>query len=172
MSSERGAGCALLFALVGGCASAPCTQVETIAVRLQPRAQLNQDRDGYARSVVLRLYQLDAAEPFRAVDFDALWRTPDTAAPQKPVVAAPEQLTVIPGKREERTLARAPGAQFVAVVANFREHEAGAGWRAIAPLPKPKHACAAKVAPVAARLSFELEDYGLHLRGADQGDAR
>ena len=33
-----------------------------IALRLHPHKQLNQDRDGYARSVVVLLYQLDAAD--------------------------------------------------------------------------------------------------------------
>lgn len=153
-----------LLLLAAGCASAPCAHGETIALRLSPHKQLNQDRDGYPRSVVLRLYQIDSAERFRAIGFDTLWQTPDTGTPQKPVVVTPEQLTVIPGKRESRTLARAPAARFVAVVANFREHRAGSGWQAIAPLPKPKNACAPKSAKVAARLTVELEDYGLQLR--------
>ena len=56
------------------------------------------------------------------------------------------------------------GVAFLAVVANFRERQAGAGWQAITALPKPTNACASKVKRETARLSVELADYGLQLR--------
>jgi type VI secretion system VasD/TssJ family lipoprotein len=150
----------------GGCGvSAPaCVRSESIAVALAPQKQLNQDRDGYSRSLVLRLYQLDSAELFRQIGFDEIWRSTDDGTPHKPVVAGPEELTLVPGKSEQRVLARLPEATFFAVVANFREHEPGSRWQAIVPLPEPKNVCVRDITTVAARVHVDLKDYGLRLR--------
>jgi type VI secretion system VasD/TssJ family lipoprotein len=151
--------------LLGCGATAPeCVRTERIAVQLAPQKQLNQDRDGYSRSLVLRLYQLDSAEQFRQIGFDQIWQNRDDGTPQEPVVASPEELTLVPGKRERRDIARAPEAAFFAVVANFREHEPGSGWQAIVPLPEPKNLCVRDVSTVAAHVTVELKDYGLALR--------
>jgi len=159
-----------------GCgATAPaCQRTERIAVQLHPQKQLNQDRDGYSRSLVLRLYQLDSAEQFRQIGFDQIWQSQNDGTPQKPVVAGPEELTLVPGKREQREVARKPEAKFFAVVANFREHEPGSGWQAIVPLPSPQDLCLRDVSTVAARVNVELKDYGLALRDpvSSRGDRR
>jgi type VI secretion system VasD/TssJ family lipoprotein len=155
---------ACAHALGCGVSAPACVRTESIAVALAPQKQLNQDRDGYSRSLVLRLYQLDSAEQFRQIGFDEIWRTTDDGTPVKPVVSGPEELTLVPGKLERRTLARLPGATFFAVVANFREHEPGSGWQAVVPLPEPKDLCVRDVNTVAARVYVELRDYGLYLR--------
>ena len=149
-----------------GCAgTAPaCKRSERISLAFAPDKALNQDRDGYPRSLVLRVYQLDAAEPFRQVTFDEIWRVIDDGKPTKPVVAGPDELTLIPGQRERRWLPREPSANYVAVVANFREHEPGSGWQAIAPLPEPANLCVRDTTTTAAYLDVALRDYGLHVR--------
>jgi type VI secretion system VasD/TssJ family lipoprotein len=157
-------GIALALLWSQGCTPPACTRTESIAVQLEPQKHLNQDRDGYSRSLVLRMYQLDSAEPFRQIAFDEIWRGTDDGTPQKPVVAAPEELTVVPGKREQRVIARQPEARFFAVVANFREHEPGSSWQAIVPLPVPKNLCVRDVSTVAAHVNVGLEDYRLQLR--------
>jgi type VI secretion system VasD/TssJ family lipoprotein len=147
-----------------GCTPPACTRSESIALQLEPQKQLNQDRDGYSRSLVLRFYQLESAEAFRQISFEEIWRGTNDGAPQKPVVALPDELTVVPGKREQRVIARQPEASFLAVVANFREHEPGSSWQGVVSLPVRKTICVRDEATVAARVDVELRDYGLQLR--------
>lgn len=151
-------------ALAIGCAPPPCTRAESIVVRLRPDVQLNQDRDGYSRSLVMRVYQLRAVETFRQIPFEALWSRADDAEARDAVVARPAELTVLPGTRAERVVPRAKEAAFVAVVANFREHEPGSRWQALVPLRPPPRVCAPRGPLTATQLDVALKDFGMTLR--------
>ncbi|HEX5660307.1 MAG TPA: type VI secretion system lipoprotein TssJ [Polyangiales bacterium] len=140
---------------------APCDRVETIQLRLIPRAQLNPDREGYSRSVVARIYQLDGEAGIASLDFDSLWLQAAAAPPSSPsVLASPDELTLVPGREAVHELKRITKATHVAVVAKFREHHPTSGWRAVAALPMPTNACQVPVGP---RLIVELVNYSLRI---------
>lgn len=149
-----------------GCGGAPkpavCDRVETVELQLVPRAQLNPDREGYSRSVVVRVYQLQSAEGLAAIDFDELWQQ-QAGAPALALSAmsGPEEFTLIPGRTENKVLKRQPTATHLAVVAKFREYHPDSGWRVIAPLPTVGDPCQPPIGP---RLTVELLNYSLRLR--------
>lgn len=155
--------CALALS---ACASVPapaCTRSELIALKLAPRTQLNEDREGYPRSVVLRVYQLAQRGPFERARFDEHWSSTDRRG-ERVAALASEELTVIPGKRETRAIARKPEAAYLAVVGKFREHQGAGDWRASIALPPARNACINHARPVAKHVTVELQNYALQLR--------
>jgi type VI secretion system VasD/TssJ family lipoprotein len=144
-----------------GCASAPapvaCRRTEAITLRVFPAAQMNQDREGFARSVVLRLYQLQDARSFQASSFDAVWSTPDNAT-------RPDTWIVLPGQRVARELTRDPKASHLAVAANFREHRGESGWRTLIRLPPPHDPCALTASKAQFAVNVLLSNYAVQLR--------
>lgn len=154
--------CALLLVACGGspppAPEPPCDRAETIQLRLLPRRQLNPDREGYSRSVVTRIFQLDKAEGFAALDFDALWDQPAGTPANPSVVASADELTLIPGRDEVLHVARNTRATHLAIAAKFREHHPNSGWQAVTALPIPTNACQVPEGP---RLSVELVNYSL-----------
>lgn len=148
---------------LAGCGSAPpkpCTKQEQFTLHLEPNPQLNQDREGYPRSVVVRIYQLEGAEAFGAATFEDLWQA--TAKPHPSVLTGPDELTLIPGRREVRTIKRDPKATHIAMTANFREHHPESGWKGALELPQAQDACAEN--PPKVEVTAELANYTLQLR--------
>lgn len=148
----------------GGCGSKkpppPCNKTEQVTLHFEPHPQLNQDREGYPRSVVVRLYQLEESAPFAAATFEDLWQP--GAAPHPSVVAGPDELTLIPGRREIRNIKRHPKATAIAITANFREHHPDSGWKGALELPQAQDPCAEN-APKN-EVVAELANYTLQLR--------
>ncbi len=164
---------ALVFVCVGsacgGAKPASCDKSEVIDLTFAPEPRLNPDRDGNPRSVVMRVYQLKEAEPFMQASFEQLWS--GAGASGGPVVAGPEELTLIPGKQEARRFNRHPKATYIGVTANFREHITDTAWKAVAEVPPPKNPCLSdgeELDPVAARVGVRLMEYQLRVRGGVQ----
>jgi predicted component of type VI protein secretion system len=63
-----------------------------------------------------------------------------------------------------RELPRDPSARHFAVAANFREHRAESGWRAIVPLPTANDSCALNLIKPPVTLDVVLSNYALELR--------
>lgn len=165
VTSSRSTATTLVGALTGvlACASAPpppppCTLPEMVTVQLAPDPQLNPDREGHSRSVVVRLYQMEGDGPLAAIGYDELWQP--SAAPPRSVVAGPEEFTLIPGRVETRKLKRHEAASHVGVAAKFREHSERSAWRAIWQLPAASNACQ-NPGP---RVTVELANYSLRVR--------
>jgi type VI secretion system VasD/TssJ family lipoprotein len=146
-----------------GCGAAPpktCDKQEQVTLHFEPHPQLNQDREGYPRSVVVRLYQLEGAEAFSAATFEDLWQV--GAKPHPSVLTGPDELTLIPGRREERKIKRNPKATHFAMTANFREYHPDSGWKATLELAQVQDACADN--PPKNEVTAELANYTLQLR--------
>jgi type VI secretion system VasD/TssJ family lipoprotein len=164
----RVAALTLLSLAALGCAARPkltCERVELVALKIAPNAHLNQDREGYPRSVVLRIFQLRGEKEFRKTTFDEVWPATATESRGRSVVEGPDEVVVIPGKRETHFLERKEQATHVAIAANFREHQQDSGWRAVTELPPPSEPLCRKQARVAAYpLKIQLVDYSLRAR--------
>lgn len=151
-----------------GCAGKPpvppaCDKSETLTVYLSPSQQLNPDREGYARSVITRVYQLEGDRAVQDLDFDELWARSIDGPPAAPIVAVGEELTLVPGRPEVRAVKRHAQATHVLIAAKFRDHTPTSAWRASAPLPPPIDPCTTP-SPPGARLQVELANYSLRIR--------
>ncbi|HEY6881018.1 MAG TPA: type VI secretion system lipoprotein TssJ [Polyangiales bacterium] len=140
-----------------------CNAFETIDLELSPDPRLNPDREGYARSAVVRIYQLEGSEAFERASFDELWRDTSGGSAARSVVSGPDELVIIPGQLDKRALLRNPKATHVGVAVNFREHQELFGWKVAAPIA-PANPCPSKADPVAAHLGMELQNYVIRLR--------
>jgi type VI secretion system VasD/TssJ family lipoprotein len=130
---------------------------------MNPATRLNPDREGYARSVVVRVYQLEGADAFDRASFEELWRDPSGGSAARSVVAGPDELILVPGQLDKRALRRNVKATHVGVAANFREHQGLVGWKVAAPLA-PVNPCPSQLDPTTARLGMELDGYTIRLR--------
>jgi type VI secretion system VasD/TssJ family lipoprotein len=122
--------------------------------------QLNHDRDGYARSVVLRILQLDDTVAFEQADFESLWQSGAVAG----AVAGQDELTVVPGRKQTQQLKRSPKATHLGIAANFREHDDVAGWKTLIKLPPPQDPCGSDDELVPFKLELDLANYSMHVR--------
>lgn len=145
----------------GGSKPPKCEKSELLTVQFEPYPALNQDREGNPRSVVVRVFQLAGDESFRLATFEELWVTGGKAA--EAVVGGPDELTIIPGVRETRSLKRNPKATHIAMTANFREHHPESEWKASFELPNPNDPCREHAPQVAAIVTAELANYALRL---------
>jgi type VI secretion system protein VasD len=148
-----------------------CDKPEFMELTFAPENRLNPDREGNPRSVVVRIFQIKDADAFMQASFEQLWS--GSGAPGGPVVAAPDELIVIPGKPETRRVARHPKATHVGITANFREHIADTSWKGTAELAAPKNPCEIDEAenpdPLAARVGVRMMEYTLRVRGGQGG---
>jgi type VI secretion system protein VasD len=140
--------------------AAPCNKPEMLTVRFEPHPQLNPDREGYPRSVVVRMYQLEGADAFATATFEDLWAGVGKSSPS--VVAGPDELTLIPGRRETRSVKRNAKTTHVALTANFREYHPDSGWKAVLELPQAGNPCAENAPKL--EVTAELANYTLQLR--------
>jgi type VI secretion system protein VasD len=92
---------------------------------------LNQDNQQRSLPVVLRVYQLSGKTKFEHADFKQLWKQ-DTALLGTELLAREEYL-VHPGKTSKVKFIKQEGAQYVAVVALFRD-SAQNHWRVLKPV--------------------------------------
>jgi type VI secretion system VasD/TssJ family lipoprotein len=164
----------VLLSLFAACASTPppapeappaqqCAAFEIVDVELAPDPRLNPDREGYSRSVVVRLYQLEGAEPFLQASYEDVWHDPQGGSAARTVVGGPEELILIPGRMEKRALKRNPKATHVGVAAKFREYQGATGWKAVAAL-SPANPCPSELDPLAGKVGLELANFSVRLR--------
>jgi type VI secretion system VasD/TssJ family lipoprotein len=152
--------CAGLVALACGGAPQipPCDRTEAITLHVHPAKHLNPDRAGLPRSVVVRFYQLGDARAFTTSTFDRVWTGAAEGLPK------PEQVIALPGRNQVHSLPRDPGAQYLAVAANFRERDGDSDGRALVRLPAPQKVCGHWPLDSADPIELTLADYGVHLR--------
>lgn len=96
---------------------------------------INPDRDGVAKPVVVRIYQLKTAGSFEAADFFALHS--DAAAVLGPDLLSSEEMMVRPDTRLPFESSFDPNARYVGVTAAFRDID-NSMWRALVELPEGK----------------------------------
>jgi type VI secretion system protein VasD len=149
-------GVCLPLGACGGAQIGRCDTAHAIALHVHPAKNLNPDRAGLPRSVVVRVYQLGDARSFSGSSFERLWAGASEGLP------AAEQLIALPGRNQDHSLPRDPAARYLAVLANFREREGDSGWRALVRLPEAGDRCAADAS--GPPLELDLADYSLHLR--------
>ena len=127
-------------------AAKPCPALPlTLALAASPRS--NALASGEGRPVQVRVYQLKSDARLRTASFEDVWQS-DTKVLEGEVVSS-EQHTIFPGSKQTITVAPKPDANFVGLVALFREPQ-GKDWLLtyeIAP-PHPQPPCAAKADPI------------------------
>ena len=123
-------------------AAKPCPALPlTLAVTASARSNALAAADG--RPVQLRLYQLRSDVRLRSASFEDVWQ--NEAKTLEGEVVASEQHTVFPGTRQTISVAPKPDANYLGLVALFREPQ-GKDWLLtyeIAPR-NPQPPCAAK----------------------------
>lgn len=150
--------CVGLAAVGCGAAQLPqCKGAEAITLHVHPANNLNPDRAGLPRSVVVRFYQLGDPRAFKDGSFDRVWPGGAEGA------SAPEELIALPGRNQAHTLRRDPAARYLAVAANFRERGGDSHWRALVRLPDAQSSCERWPSGGAAPIELRLADYALHL---------
>lgn len=129
----RGLGIFFLVAALGGCGVADrigghmkdtwagelFSNQEIVRVSLDADEQVNPNVDGRPLSVVVRIYQLTEAEPFRTMSPRLLWSDGDTFLGKE--LLSQREVTVLPGQQDVVDVsALNPQTQFVGVAAFFR----------------------------------------------------
>ncbi len=110
-----------------------CTlQVVGMTVIASPK--INQEVDGSARPVQVRIYQLKTDTRLLNASFDQVWKE-DKATLQDDLVKV-DEFPVYPDTRTEARFERDPAALFVVAVALFREPK-GRNWWTEFELPPP-----------------------------------
>ncbi len=135
--SRRAASLAWLLCM--GWAVAPCARAEPVAagestaleLTVVGGAELNPNSAGRASPVVVRIFDLSAAAPFEAADFQALFDHP--AELLKDSLVAQEEFVLRPGDVQPRNRTVQPQVRLLGVVAAFRDIEHGT-WRLSVPL--------------------------------------
>jgi type VI secretion system VasD/TssJ family lipoprotein len=151
--------CVVAFACGGAPPQVPhCDGAESITLHIHPAKHLNPDRAGLPRSVVVRFYQVGDARAFTTSPFERVW------AGAAEGLSKSEQVIALPGRDQVQSLRRDPGAQYLAVAANFREREGDSDGRALVRLPAPQKLCGHWPLDSADPIELTLADYGVHLR--------
>jgi type VI secretion system protein VasD len=124
-------GVAGMVLLLGACAAPPPAEKAppptTIRAQLQATADVNPDIDGRPSPVVVRFYELRSVGGFQSADFFSLYD--NEAGTLGPELLAREAFTMRPGEQRSVTKTAEPEAQFVAVMAGYRDIDS-ARWRA------------------------------------------
>ncbi len=124
----------LMAALLSACAAGPPEPAATAGL-ITSAPMINPDRDGVAKPVMVRIYQLKTAGTFETADFFALQGDP--AAVLGPDLLASEDMVVRPASKLSFESSLDPMARFVGVTAAFRDID-NAQWRALVELPEEK----------------------------------
>lgn len=106
-----------------------------LAGTLNVATKINPDLRGRPSPVVLRLYELSAAQRFKEADFFALYDQEATTLGNE--LIAREEMEVKPGDQRPLSKTLSPQTRFVGVLAAFRNIEK-AQWRAIVAVPTGK----------------------------------
>lgn len=98
-----------------------------LKIDLSSDATINTSSDGQSFSVLLRFYQLSDPAIFERSDYDALWR--DAAGVLGVTLLDEKELMVEPSTSLSLSLTKHDAAEYLGIVAYFREHES-ADWKA------------------------------------------
>lgn len=124
----------------GGAQTAPeCQEPDHLEVLLRPSAQLNPDREGHPRSVVVHVLQLDGEEALHGVTARSYWGGPQGEALGSGVLGDAEEAIAVPGRPALHRVELAPKATHVAILANFREPPPA--WKTTLRLPTGRNPC-------------------------------
>jgi type VI secretion system protein VasD len=118
-----------------------------IEIALQASDQLNPDEQGASLPTMVLFYQLKSPAKVDRADFEDVYRRAKESLGEDLLQA--DEMELLPGQSQTKTLARDKSAKALAVVAVVRR-PAGPGWRSIVELPPPDER---------ARLRFTLEGY-------------
>lgn len=116
----------VLLCLLAGCSSPP------IKFGLESGNNLNPNEKSEPLPVVARVYLLSDDQAFESAEFEALWR--DDLKILGDALLSRQELVLTPASEQRVVMKRREGVKFAAVIAIFREAQAGQ-WRAIKPLP-------------------------------------
>jgi type VI secretion system protein VasD len=145
----------------------PCPALPlTLAFAASPRS--NALASGEGRPVQLRVYQLRSDARLRTASFEDVWQS-DSKVLEGEVVSS-EQHTIFPGSKQTITVAPKPDANYLGLVALFREPQ-GKDWLLtyeIAP-PNPQPPCAAKADPIRVWLDRMQIQEGAGRDGDEEG---
>jgi type VI secretion system protein VasD len=119
-----------------------------VKVALSSDTKLNPDINHQSLPVVARLYQLKDKQKFEAANFHLLWK--DEIKTLGTDLVSKEEILIYPGDKKTITLQRHEEAEFVAVVALFRDYKQGE-WRVIQPISR--------------KITLQLENNQLKLAG-------
>jgi type VI secretion system protein VasD len=127
-------GILLVLAVVGlaACASQPPKPVQTQAT-LIASADVNPDSQGRPSPVVVRIYQLRGDAQFNDAGFFALFDNEKSTLGEDLIMR--DERTLFPGQSAPLSLALAPDARFLGVVAAYRDIRSSR-WRAVVGVPE------------------------------------
>ncbi|MDR6468856.1 type VI secretion system protein VasD [Paraburkholderia graminis] len=137
------------------------TQVKTMNVDLVSRSSLNANGDGQSLSTVVRIYQLKTPQTFQQLDYQQL-QTNDLDALKADLLAT-KDVVLRPDASASISEPMNGDAQFVGVVAFFRNAGKDATWKLVIPKKQWK-----KTDPV----KIEARDNTLNLMGASDDTIR
>ncbi|MCA8003360.1 type VI secretion system lipoprotein TssJ [Burkholderia metallica] len=137
------------------------TQVKTMNIDLVSRASLNPNDASQPLSTIVRIYQLKSGQTFRQLDYAQL-QTNDLDALKADLLVTKSVLL-----RPDASVSIAEpmhvDAQFVGVVAFFRNPEAGAAWKLLIPKKQWKSTDPVRI---------DAYDNALNLVGRTEGPKR
>jgi len=129
------AGCGVYQATKDGAVDAAkwafTTQIKTMNIDLLARASLNPNSGGQALSTVVRIYQLKTAKTFEKLDYAQLQRNDIDAL--KPDLLATKDIVLRPDANASISEAMNSEAEYVGVVAFFRDADKTSQWKLVLP---------------------------------------
>jgi type VI secretion system protein VasD len=127
-----------LLAVAAGCGSPPppeapaeTCEVQMINVSLMANC-INRERDGVARPVQLRLYQLKSDVKLQNARFNEVWKTDKDTLGED--LVSVQEMPVYPRTVSDLKVERSEDARFIAAAAMYREPK-GRGWFTVFELP-------------------------------------
>ena len=134
------------------------TQVRTMNLDLSSRSSLNTNAAGKSLSTVVRVYQLKTPQAFEQLSYEQVQMNDLDAL--KPDLLASKDTVLRPEASVSLSEPMHPDAEYVVVVALFRNTDKDSVWKLIVPKKQWK-----KTNPV----KIELRDSSLKLAGSDIG---
>ena len=111
--------------LDGGLGDMFFSRSKAVTVQMTGDEKLNPDPTGKPLSVVVRVYQLNAIDAFRAADMDALWMSGKGVLGD--ALLSERTVTLVPNSALNDSSKLSEDAQYIGVAAFFRS-AAGASW--------------------------------------------
>lgn len=126
---------------LGGCAAAPPPKPAAARAVLSAAPNVNPDEAGRPSPIVVRVYELKQSDDFNNAGYFALMDHEQATLGSSLVHR--EEYELSPGETRTLSLEIPPEAQYIAVIAGYREIMS-ARWKALAPVPgkwlkDPKH---------------------------------
>jgi len=137
------------------------TQIKTMNLDLMSRSSLNTSGAGQSLSTVLRVYQLKTHQAFEQLDYAQLQNNDLDAL--KPDLLGTADVVLRPNASASISEPMDEQAQFVAIVAFFRDEGRGSTWRLLIPKKQWKATDPVKV---------EVRDNSLQLAGTNANAAK